>query len=109
MSSAGIPVFEIPLRPTSQRLSVQLDGTTYILTVIWRDADQGGWFMDMADSGSNPILNGIPLITGADLLKQYGYLGFGGKLFVQSDANPDDVPTYTDLGSTSHLYWYPNP
>ena len=75
------------------------------------DPSQGGWVLDIRDTNNNVIIGGIPLVTGADLLAQYGYknIGGGGQLFVQSDSNPDQVPTYTNLGQTSHLYWYPNP
>jgi hypothetical protein len=43
--------------------------------------------------GNLPIVNGIPLVTGVDLLAQYRYLGFSGRLWVQGADNPDDVPT----------------
>jgi hypothetical protein len=43
-------------------------------------------------------------VTGADLLAQYPDLGFPFKLAVVSDGDPDAVPTFTGLGSTSHLY-----
>ena len=61
--------------------------------------------MDIADGGGNALVGGIPLITGADLLEQYRYLGFRGGLFVQGAANPDELPTFEDLGYGSHLYW----
>lgn len=105
----SVAVFEIPLQPTPQKINVLLGLVSYNLTVVWRDADQGGWFLDIADVSDNPILRGLPLITGADLLAQYKYLDFGGKLVVQSDSNPDNTPTFADLGSTSHLYWSPDP
>lgn len=108
MSSPGIAVFEIPLQPAPQQLQVQLGGTTYTFLVLWRDGDQGGWFLDIYDSTfTNKIVCGISLVTGIDLLKQYGYLDFGGELFVRSDSNPPATPTFTNLGQTSHLYWLP--
>jgi len=104
----GIPVFEIPLIASPQKFSVQLNQTTYAMTVRYLDVDQGGWILDIADISDVPIVCGIPLVTGTDLLAQYGYLGFGGQLFVQSDSDPDATPTFQNLGSTSHLYWLPN-
>lgn len=107
-----IAAFEIPLRPTPQKLTISLGATAYNLTLIWRTVpdqpDQEGWVLDIADVNDVAIVNGIPLVTGADLLAQYGYLDFGGQLFVQSDAHPDSVPTYLNLGSTAHLYWLPD-
>ena len=112
---AGFIVYEIPLLPTPQTIGVTLGGIDYRITVIWRKVlnqpDQEGWFMDITDAGNNPIVAGIPFVTGADLLAQYGHLniGNGGELIVQTDSNPNQVPTYLSLGSTSHLYWYPTP
>jgi hypothetical protein len=100
--------FEIPLTPTPQLFSVQLGTTTYNMTLLWRDDPEQGWVLDIADSQDNPIVSGIPLVTGADLLAQYEYLNFGGQLIVQSDSDPLSVPTFTNLGQTSHLYWAPN-
>jgi hypothetical protein len=47
---------------------------------------------------------GIPLITGANLLAQYRYLGLGFSLYVNCDDPANDNPTQTDLGIKSHLY-----
>lgn len=51
---------------------------------------------------------GIPLVTGADLLAQYKHLSIGGQLFVQTDGDPEAVPTYASLGATAGLYWIPD-
>lgn len=93
--------FEIPLTPVPQTFFVSLVGTQYQFTLQWRDP--AGWFLDIADSSSNPIVSGIPLVTGVNLLHQYLYLGLGFELWVQTDA-ADAPPTYTNLGITSHLY-----
>lgn len=98
-------VQEIPLLSTPQVFNITLAGVTYRMTLIWRDGDQGGWVLDIADQDSNPIVCGIPLITGADLLAQYGYLGIGGQLVVQTDHDVNTVPTFENLGDTSHLYF----
>ncbi len=77
----------------------------YRLTVQWRNTTNGGWFLDVADANSIPIASGIPLVTGVNLLAPYTYLGIGGKLFVATDGNASAVPTYSNLGQTSHLYF----
>ena len=92
---------EIPLQPNSQTLTISIGGTTYILTVMWRGT---GYILDIFDSAQNPIATGISLVTGADLLAQLDYLGISGKWIIVTDINPSDVPTYTSLGQTSHLY-----
>ena len=98
-------VYEIPLSPQPQRMTIALAGTTYRFRFHYANVDQGGWLLDIGDSNGNPLVAGIPLVTGADLLAQFPDLGFGGKLFVLSDGDPGAVPTYDDLGVTSHLYF----
>lgn len=95
---------ELPLTPDSQSLSVQLQGVTYQLTVTWREALGGGWVLDLADENSVPIVAGLPLVTGSDLLAQHGHLGLGFELRVQTDHDPDAVPTFDNLGVLSHIY-----
>jgi predicted Zn-dependent protease with MMP-like domain len=98
--------FEIPLTPNPQRFNITLSGVQYRLAVVWRNAEQGGWVLDIADVNGNPIIQGIPLVTGANLLEQYDYLGLGGVLWCQTTDNPDAVPTFDNLGVGSHLYWW---
>ncbi|RQZ31531.1 hypothetical protein DIE14_01040 [Burkholderia sp. Bp9017] len=97
--------YEIPLTPDPQTFTLTLSGVTYTMTVQYRAAGGTGWILDVADANGNPLVAGIPLVTGIDLLGQYAYLGFGGRLWVQGAANPDDVPTFDDLGVGSHVFW----
>jgi hypothetical protein len=99
----GVAVFEVPLNGQPQTLQITLGSVAYQLTVQWRNAT--GWVLDIATVTGTPILQGVPLVTGSDLLAQYRYLGLGGSLFVSTDADPDAVPTYTNLGTASHLYF----
>ena len=96
--------YEIPLQPTNQNIRISILNVTYIIRTYYCDRENGGWVIDISDSGGNPILQGIPLITGADLLGQYEYLGLGFGLMVYSDGEHDDVPSFSNLGSTGHLY-----
>lgn len=97
--------YEIPLTPDPQRFTVTLSGVDYRMTVQYRDAGGAGWVLDIADTTNQSIVSGVPLVTGVDLLGQYRHLGFAGRLWVQGAANPDDVPTYEDLGVASKMYW----
>lgn len=97
--------YEIPLTPDPQTFTVTLSGVIYRLTVQYRSAGGTGWILDVADANGNPLVSGIPLVTGIDLLGQFAYLGFGGRLWVQGGADPDDVPTFDDLGVGSHVFW----
>ena len=96
--------YEIPLSANPQTLSVNLAGAYYNLTVKW-NAQNTSWVLDIADSNNNPLVQGIALVTGADLLEQYAYLGIGGQLQVQTDSDTFAVPTIDNLGTDSHLYF----
>lgn len=100
--------FEIPLTPQAQVFSISLGGIPYQFTLMWRDSAAGGWFIDLADVDGNPIVSGIPLVTGVDLLGQYAYLGFQGRLTVVTSGNSTAVPTYQNLGTTSKLIFAVN-
>lgn len=95
--------YEIPLSPQPQTFGIAIAGVTYKLTVMWNFVN-ASWIIDIADSSGNPILSGVPMVTGADLLEQFGYLNFGFQLIAQTDNSPDTVPAFETLGSTGHLY-----
>lgn len=99
-------ISEIPLQPRAQRLKIEMNGIEYILRFRWNGVSNC-WIMDIADSSNVPLVNGIPLITGANLLDQFNYLriGNGVKMLVYTFGDPDGVPTYTSLGDTSRLYF----
>lgn len=94
-------ISEIPLTAENQQFSISLAGVTYQMAVTWRAAF---WCLDIMDSSGTDLIMGIPLITGADLLAQYNYLGLGFSLYVGCDDPANENPTETDLGTNSHLY-----
>jgi len=98
-------IYPIPLQAQPQELTIQLGGVTYTLTLNYRNTDMGGWVLDIGDSNNSPILQGVPLVTGANLLAQYEYLDFGGALYCQTTSDPDAVPTFENLGTDGMLYW----
>lgn len=106
----SLPIFtsvkEVPLLAAAQSFEIQLKDTVYNVGMQWRDAVAGGgWFMDLADNIGNQIIGGIPLVTGANLLEQFDYLGIGGQLIVQTDNDTDQIPAFDALGQLSHLYF----
>lgn len=103
-TTVGYTAYEIPLTSQNQSFSISLAGVTYNLTVTWNNISQT-WVLDIADENDNDILTGIQMTTGEDLLSPYAYLQFGGQLYVQTDNNTLMAPTFTNLGSTSHLYF----
>ncbi|TCL04215.1 MULTISPECIES: phage baseplate plug family protein [Sodalis] len=94
---------EIPLTADNQTFYIKLAGTLYKMTLLWRDS--AGWILDIADSAGNALIQGIPLVINVDLLAQYAYLGFNGRLMVMLDDDDTSLPTITGLGSTSHVYF----
>lgn len=100
--------FEIPLISMPQTFQISLAGVTYNLELRWIQHGQF-WVLDINDQNDVPIVNGIPLITGGDLLAPYGYLNFGGQLQVTTDFNLNAPPTSSNLGSQAHLYFVTTP
>ena len=103
---------EIPLSSNPVQFGIVLSGVRYELTFVYRNADLTvcggcGWTVDIADTFGNPILCGVPLVIGADLLSQYRYLGLGGSLIVVSDGDVtgEPVPSFFNLGTGCHVYW----
>lgn len=104
-------VYVIPLINQNQTLQISLLGVTYALTLRWNalaNSGNGLWYLDLNDTINNePILNGIPMVAGIDLLKQFKYLGIRGHLITYNTTNPAYPPGYSDLGVTSFLYFIP--
>ncbi len=97
------------LDPRPQRFAISLGGTAYWLRLHYADAPEGGWLLDISDLSDASILHGVPLVTRADLLAQYSYLDLKGELWVATDADPDAVPTFENLGIESRLYFSKRP
>lgn len=90
--------YRIPLSPVPQTLEVRLAGKDYKLTVSYIDALEGSWVLDIdLPDDAGHVLNGVPLVTGTDLLAPYEHLEFGGRLVVWSEDH-DNAPTKDDLG-----------
>lgn len=100
-------ILEIPTQPaTPQRFLISLSGRTRQLTLSWCQPSSC-WILDIADENGVAILAGAPVITGADLLAQFEYLGIGGAMIAQTDHDVDAVPTFDNLGDTGHLFFVP--
>lgn len=100
--------FEVPLSAQPQLFQISLAGTSYFMRIVWNTILEV-WVMDLLNADRTPLLNGVPLITGLDLLAQYKYLGIQGSLIVQSGADNDALPTFENLGDTSHLFFVTEP
>ena len=89
--------FEVPFEPQASNFIMDLVGTSYLLATSW-NTESLCWTLDISTVEGALILGGIPIVPGVDLLGQYAYLGFTGKLFVQMAGDATVVPGYADLG-----------
>lgn len=66
----------------------------------------GSWVIGFADSiTGDEIIDNMPLVTGIDLLNGLEYLGFQGSLIIYTNGDDTAVPTLTNLGIESNLYF----
>jgi len=90
----------IPLTPEPQAFGITLAGRELRLVVRWFEASEGGWALDILEPGNSaPIVCGIPLVAGVDLLEPYAYLDLGGELRLSGDT----PPTRDSLGTEVRL------
>lgn len=98
--------FLVPLLNIPQDFTISLAGKDYRIVSKFNDAADGGWVLDFYDEESGePLVMNIPMVTGCDLLEQYEYLEFNGKLIVSSDGDESTTPTLESLGVESNLYF----
>ena len=95
--------YEFPLRPEAQQFRVQLGGADYVVRFGWGDTTEGGWFIDIADADDAPIVRGLALTAGENVLQQFDYLGIAGEIRVQTDGDDLVEPTYANLGSNGKV------
>lgn len=96
----------IPLLNIPQTFDIALAGKNYTMTCKWNSAPDSGWVLDISDTDTNlPIVANIALITGSDCLAGLEYLGINGSLIVYTDGDETAVPTLTNLGVESNLYF----
>jgi Domain of unknown function (DUF6983) len=97
-------VSELPMIASPQIFKATLAGISYRFRTRWNDVSRC-WVMDVFDSNEVLMIGGLALVTGADLISQFEYLGIGGQIVVQTDGDKDIVPDYNSLGSTGHVYF----
>lgn len=95
----SITIREIPLLPSSQNLTINVGNTNYMLDIIWKSDT---YIMNIKTGKGEPIINGIPLLTGLDLLEQFKYFGIVGE-WVMLPVIPYEEAVYETLGFSSHF------
>lgn len=89
--------YEIPLIPQNHRTTTTISGVDYILSLHWNHENET-WIMDISSAANLPLVCGLALVEGVDLLEQHEYLGIGAGMIM------DALPTYDSLGVTANLY-----
>ena len=103
-------IVEIPTRsgrPFSEIVS--WNGVNYLLIFNFNNPTQC-WMLDIWDNDQNlPVLNGIALVTGCDVLEQYAYLEVAANAAIEvmtqgPFVSPDTIPNFDNLGGDGHVY-----
>lgn len=98
-------IFTIPLTNTPQRFAIDLNGKSYLVSCVW-NGEAPAWELSLFDADTEePIFAGLPLVSGLDLLAQYGYHQIGGSLYVYTDGDEHASPTLDNLGGEANLYY----
>jgi hypothetical protein len=97
MAILQIPVgVDVP----SYTFQIQLDNTLYQLSYNWCDRQQY-WYMSIADSNKNPLVNGVKLLSGINLFGLYIDESLPGGQFVCVDTSNSGLdPDKTNFGGT---------
>ena len=93
-------IYEIPLQAGNQKFSVTLGKTIYKLRIIYRTNQ---WYLDILNTAEKPLITGLLICPGIDLLEQYKHI-IPYSLYV-TNSNPDELATFDSLGSKIKLYY----
>ena len=93
-------IYEIPLQAGNQKFNVTLGKAIFKLRLIYR-IDQ--WYLDILDTSEKPLITGLLLCPGIDLLEQYKHV-INGSLYV-ANFEQDEIAKYGYLGSKIKLYY----
>lgn len=99
--------FRIPLSPAPRNVRVRLLGVFYRFVTRYRNAPEGGWTLDILDDNEQPLVRGLALVIGNDLLEQLQELRIGGGLWLVSALPDEAAPGYRNLGREALLYFRP--
>lgn len=93
-------LYEIPLRSGNQKFNVALGKSIVKFRLIYR-IDQ--WFLDILDTSEKPLILGILVCSGVDLLEQFKHIIPYNLYATNSNKNEDSG--FNDLGSKIKLYY----
>lgn len=87
MNVFGIQTIEGP-----QIFRTSLSGESFIFRLWWNERGQS-WHIDIFDEDETPLVLGIAMKPGVNMIEQYQYLGLKGSLFVakKEDIGADEM------------------
>lgn len=100
-------LYTIPLIVGAQTFAITLGNISYTFEVTYADAEEGGYVLGIRDASNNLLVDGIPFVTGVNLLAPYKYLNIGGgdiSLYIATNGDFTATPTYENLGTAAKLY-----
>lgn len=98
-------ILEFPLGPVAQQMRITLGDVEYTVRFFWCDSTEGGWTVDITSVEGVPLVQGLPLTAGEDVLQQLSYLGITGEIRVATDDDDTVEPTFSNLGSNGRVYF----
>lgn len=93
-------IYEIPFNNGNQKFNIRLGSVQYKLQLIYR-AEQ--WYLDIFDTAENPLIAGVPMLVGDNLLAQHQHI-IKGALYVLN-TNEDESQAFNDLSTRIKLFW----
>jgi len=102
-------MIRIPVRPgvASQRLTINLDGSRYVLRFRWRERTQR-WAYAIETADGEGIIRGRPVLVGRPMLDRVAHPRAPRGLLVAVDTSGADAdPGFVDLGDRVTIVYTP--
>jgi len=90
---------------TDQTLTVDLDGVSYILRILWNE--RGGYFaLSVSGADDVALLTNIKMVKNFPLIGRFANPGLPvGDLYLMQESGTADAPGYDDLSGAFQLYY----
>ncbi|MGH8709742.1 MAG: phage baseplate plug family protein [Burkholderiales bacterium] len=97
--------FRLPFSGIAEQIEVSLGGNPYLLRITW-NAEMLTWVLDINDGITlAPLIFGLAVVAGVDLVAQHPHFDFKGALIVYTDGAEFESPTFATLGNISNIYY----
>ena len=97
---------KIPLRVNpNYNFSVDLEEHSYKFTIRWNGTGEF-WVLNIEGITNNVVVNGIPMVTGPNLLKPFAIKELGAIYMVDLQSQFSD-PNYDDIGTRFVMLYVP--